>query len=350
MSDTPTEPQPTNLATAAQWIILLAGGLYLLRELGDILKPVFLAVLVAYVVLPVHFWVKKGIPGRLALVASALLSLGVLFLVTALVQSSVRTLAAEVPHLAEESQREIRRFQDEYAERYPATWKAISDLAFPARGGDAPVRDFTTRMLSLAADTVSTGAVVGLYLMFLLVEAARFPDKVRKAFTEPRAERILLTIAGINKGIADYLSAKVRASLILAGPVFVILFVFRTPLSLIWAVLTFFCNFVPYVGSLVGYSLPVLYVAVTFGIGWEAITIAILLLAIHVVSATVIEPKVIGRAVGVSPIVILLSLAFWGYCWGLTGMLLAVPLTVMAKIICAHIETTRPLAKLVSEE
>jgi AI-2 transport protein TqsA len=63
-----------------------------------------------------------------------------------------------------------------------------------------------------------------------------------------------------------------------------------------------------------------------------------------------VEPAVIGRAVGLSPVIILFALAFWGYCWGLTGMLLAVPLTVMLKIVCEHMDATRPLAKLVSDE
>ena len=99
-----------------------------------------------------------------------------------------------------------------------------------------------------------------------------------------------------------------------------------------------------------GYGLPTLFVLVTFGFGWEFITIAILLLAIHLTCASVVEPAIIGRAVGLSPVVILFALAFWGYCWGLTGMLLAVPLTVMLKIVCEHMDATRPVAKLVSDE
>jgi predicted PurR-regulated permease PerM len=64
----------------------------------------------------------------------------------------------------------------------------------------------------------------------------------------------------------------------------------------------------------------------------------------------VVEPAVIGKAVGLSPVIILFSLAFWGYLWGLTGMLLAVPLTVMLKIVAEHMSATRPMAKLCSDE
>jgi AI-2 transport protein TqsA len=125
--------------------------------------------------------------------------------------------------------------------------------------------------------------------------------------------------------------------------------VFQTPFALIWAVLTFFCNFIPYIGSVVGYTVPTLFALVNFGFGWEFITIAVLLLTIHLVTASFVEPAIIGKAVGLSPVIILFALAFWGSLWGLTGMLLAVPLTVMLKIIAEHLDATRPMAKLVAE-
>ena len=351
------DPSPNNetaeapsLADTARWMIVLVCGFFLLRELGDILKPLFLAVLLGYVVLPLHGWVKRHVPGRVSIAASAAISLAALCVLTAVLQWSVRTLAAEVPGLADRTQFEIENWQKDLAERYPVSWKLVSGIAFPERAGQGPVRDFTGRLVSAAADTLTTGAVVGLYLLFLLLEAGRFPNRVRKAFSEPRADRIMRTIAGINRGVADYLTAKVKASLMLAVPVFVVLYVFRTPVALIWAVLTFFCNFVPYLGSLIGFTVPTLFVLYQFGPGWETITIAILLLAIHLTCASVLEPRIIGKAVGLSPVVILFALAFWGSCWGLTGMLLAVPLTVMLKIICEHMDATRPLAKLVSDE
>jgi AI-2 transport protein TqsA len=346
---TPTAAAPS-LATAARWVVILVGGFFLLRELADILKPLFVAILLGYVILPIHLGVKRFIPGRLSVIGSTILSLIILFLLAALIQSSVRTLSAEIPELTKRTEDEIKRWQGYFERSYPATWKQVSGLAFPERTGEAPTRDVATRVFGVAADTLSTAAVVGLYLLFLLMEASRFPDRVRKAFSEPRAERIMATIAGINRGIADFLTAKVKASLLLAVPVFILLFVFQTRYALIWAAFTFFCNFVPYLGSVAAYSLPTLFVIYQFEAGWEAVTIGVLLLAIHLVAASVVEPAMLGKAVGVSPVVILFALAFWGTAWGLTGLLLAVPLTVMLKIIAEHIDATRPLAKLVSDE
>ncbi|HEX3148675.1 MAG TPA: AI-2E family transporter [Gemmataceae bacterium] len=351
MADAPPDDvtaEAPSLATTARWMVILVGTLYLLRELGPILKPLFLAVLVGYIVLPVHLTVKKWVPGRLSLAASGVLSLMLILLVTIGLQTTVRILVDEMPELNSEALR-LRQDAETYAqEHYPQTSESFSHVVFGE--GESPVREFSNKLVNMAADTLSTAAVVGLYLVFLLLEAGRFPDRLRRAFSEQRAERIMLTIDGVNRGIAGYLGAKVKASVVLAVPVFVVLFVFSTPLAILWAVVTFFCNFIPYLGSLVGFGLPTLFVLVKFGFGWEWITIAILLLVIHTASASIIEPRIIGKAVGLSPVVILFALAFWGYCWGLTGMLLAVPLTVMLKIGAEHLDATRPIAKLVCDE
>jgi AI-2 transport protein TqsA len=353
MAETPNNNETAeapSVATTASWVVILVGSFFLLRELGDILKPLCLAVLVGYVVLPIHLWVKRFVPGRLSLAASGGLSLVALVVVTAVIQISVRTLSAEVPELAERTQVEVKEWQAKLSEHYPVTWRIVSGIAFPEKAGQGPVQDFTSRLVAAATDTVATGFVVGLYLLFLLLEAGRFPERVHKAFSEHRADRILRTIQGINRGIGHYLTAKIKSSLLLAVPIFVILFVFQTRYALIWASLVFFCNFIPYLGSVIGFSLPALFALYQFELGWETITIAVLMLATHLVSASVVEPMIVGKAVGLSPVVILFALAFWGSCWGLTGMLLAVPLTVMLKIVCEHIDATRPLAKLVSDE
>src|SRR3954453_23984817 len=94
----PTAEDPS-FATPSRWVFILVGAFFLLRELGTILKPLFLAVLLGYVILPVHLAVKKRVPGRLSLVVSALLSAIVLLLTTIGIQASVRTLAAELPDL-----------------------------------------------------------------------------------------------------------------------------------------------------------------------------------------------------------------------------------------------------------
>jgi len=144
--------------------------------------------------------------------------------------------------------------------------------------------------------------------------------------------------------------AKVKTSLILAVPVGILLGVFGVKFALAWTLLTFCCNFIPYVGSVIAFSLPTLFAFLDLPFGWQPFALAGGLICCHIGTASFVEPQLIGKAVGLSPLVVLLSLTFWGICWGIVGMFLAVPLTVTMVIIMDNLEQTRPLAKLLGDE
>jgi AI-2 transport protein TqsA len=198
---------------------------------------------------------------------------------------------------------------------------------------------------------MAPGAVVevltaGLYLFFLLLGAGQLRQRIHSAYDPSQAERILDVFGQINAAIISYLRAKVVSSLVLAVAAGVVLAVCGVRFALLWAVLTFLCNFIPYVGSVVAYCVPIGFRAVSDDLDWWFVAAAGLLLAAHVLSATVVEPMILGKAVGLSPLVILSALALWGSIWGLPGMLMAVPLTVVVLIVLEHFEASRPVARL----
>jgi AI-2 transport protein TqsA len=192
--------------------------------------------------------------------------------------------------------------------------------------------------------------LVGIYLIFLLMEAGRVPRRIQSAFDGTRPERILHVLANINVAMAGYLRVKVKVNLALALPVTIVLWAFGVEFALMWGLLTFFLNFIPYLGSVIACSCPIALAYLQMDALARPTVVAVLLVTIHTTSAYVVEPALTGRAVGLSPVVILVALSFWGLCWGITGMLLAVPLTVMAKIVLENIAFTRPLAILMSED
>src|SRR5204863_30907 len=132
--------------------------------------------------------------------------------------------------------------------RAPATIPHMSQPPPPGPTAGAPTLATAARWVVILVGAFLLLRELGPILkpLFLPLEAGRFPARVRRALSEPRAERIMQTIVGINEGIAHYLTAKVKASLLLAVPIFIVLFVFGTPFALIWALLAFFCNFIPY--------------------------------------------------------------------------------------------------------
>jgi AI-2 transport protein TqsA len=205
-------------------------------------------------------------------------------------------------------------------------------------------------MLGAFAGFLVQAALVGLYAMFMQAEASQFPRAIRRAFPPERAARILEVTASINTAIIQYISVKVKVNLIVAVPAALLMLAFGVEGAVLWGVLTFFARFIPYLGGIVAYVLPVATAALQFESPMRSVFFAVALLVVHVVGEYVIEPVMTGKAVGLSPLVVLLALAFWDLSWGIVGMILAVPLTVILRIDLSRLDPTRPLARLLAED
>lgn len=338
----------STVRTAAAWVVVAAGSWWLLGELATVLRPLLLAVFLGYVLMPYYSRLRHRMPAPLAIGLLAGATTGVLVGLALAVYASLLGLADELPNIQAHSA-ELIRGATEWARGLPYIGPAVGEAQVPERDIAARVGSVTLTVVNRAGGVLVEAAAAGLYLLFLLLESARFPDRVRAAYPPQQAEHILDVFGRINAAIIGYLKAKVKSGLVLAVPVGLILALLGVKFALLWAVLTFLCNFIPYLGTVVAYSLPV---AFAFLLApdplWRPVTAAVLLAVVHALSASVVEPMILGRAVGLSPLVILAALSVWGLLWGLPGMFLAVPLTVVLKIVFENIEATRSLARLLS--
>jgi AI-2 transport protein TqsA len=350
--DRPGRPgsDPGTLTQIAAGLVVAGVSWYLLKELAPLLRPLLLAVFLGYVILPLHLRLARTIP-RVASVAVLVFgSVGLLVLLGLLVQDSVDELEKDLPRLTRRAQDLVTQTRELIEEQFP--W------LIPPPGENARAEELRVRKiqglaregLQVAAHVLRDGVVVGIYLLFLLLEAGHFPRRVRSAFSDERAEQVLAVTGNINRAIANYIRVKVKASLLLAVPVAGVLWAFGVQFAVLWGVLTFVCNFIPYLGSVVAVSLPLLFAFLQAGPDSNPVAAAVGVLAIHLVMTYGVEPGIVGRGVGLSPLVILIALAFWGLCWGMVGMFLAVPLTVVLKITLENVAPTRPLARLLGEE
>jgi AI-2 transport protein TqsA len=117
-----------------------------------------------------------------------------------------------------------------------------------------------------------------------------------------------------------------------------------------WAVLIFLLNYIPTIGSMIATLFPVVFALLQFGTYGPALTVVVFVGSIQVLVGNILEPKWMGNSLNVSSLVVLLALAFWGWLWGVTGMILCVPITVMAVIVCAQFPQSRSIAVLLSEQ
>lgn len=346
-SPTPRWATASTLRIAATWVVLIAGSWWLLNELAAVLRPLLVAVFLGYVLMPYYSRLCRWVPAPLAITLIGGVATGILVGMVLIVYSSLLGIVDELPQIKMNVMRLFLRV---------STWLSELPYVGPIVGGarlpDDQIAErlatTTFRLVNVAGGALVEAAAAGLYLLFFMLESRRFPERVRAAYEHEQAEHILDVFGRINAAIISYLKAKVISSLILAVPVGIVLAACEVRFALLWAVLTFLCNFIPYLGSVIAYSLPVAFAFVQHDLSWRPITAASLLLVCHVGCATLVEPTVLGRAVGLSPLVILAALSVWGLLWGLPGMFLAVPLTVVVTIILDNIQATRSVAKLLS--
>jgi predicted PurR-regulated permease PerM len=331
-------------------VLCAAGGWYLLKELAPLFRPLILAMFLAYMILPVHSALRQRVHARLAGPLLALLVVMIVLGLAVVIYGNLVDLQAELPRLIERARGLFERLRAWGHGHLPA-W-ILDPRANTARAE----AETTTRLKAVASSLVNMAAgflteavVVVFYLVFLLFEVRRLPARIQSAFPPEKADHILAIIGSINRAMASYLRAKALASLLTALPVVAILWAFGVSFPGMWGVVAFVGNFIPYVGSVIALAFPVLLAFLELEPPWQPLEVLGLLLLVHFVNNNLVEPRLTAHAVDLSPLVVLFALAFWGLCWGAVGMVLAIPLTVMVKIICENIPLTRPLARLMAE-
>jgi predicted PurR-regulated permease PerM len=352
---------PIDWTEFQRWLTIATLGLLLVVLLGfvlyvcaSILQPLFIAGLLVYLILPVHQrLVRWRVPSPIAFLLIVVIVLG-LFLVIG--QTAYRNFA----ELSDERLGEYEERLDGLARKVLRglpfaipdleNWHLRKLLTFDI-GPDSRIRNvFRTAVGNFLAFLAATFVVI-LYLMFLLAERISLPGRVTRAFGEERAREIMSVVETINRAVHDYIALKTLVSVLQGLLSFVVLAAFGVEFAVMWGVLIFLFNFIPYIGSLVAVSLPIVLSFLQYAEEpWKPVLITLLLLLIQRIVDNVIEPRLTGHKLGLSPLLVLLSLAFWGWLWGVVGMILAVPLTVIGKIILENIRETKPLAILMSNE
>ncbi len=195
----------------------------------------------------------------------------------------------------------------------------------------------------------STFFFIVLYAFFLFAERTQFANKFSLAIRDTaQREQALALITRINDRVGTYLLVKTLINIILGLLCYVVMLAIGLEFALVWAILIAVLNYIPYVGSLIAVLFPVLLSLAQFGtLGMAAITLVTLTI-LQTFVASYLEPRMMGRTFNLSPLVVLLALAFWTALWGLPGALLAVPLTSSLVIVLAEFKSTRPFAIMLS--
>ncbi|HBZ42677.1 MAG TPA: AI-2E family transporter [Maritimibacter sp.] len=226
-----------------------------------------------------------------------------------------------------------------------ASWSSF----YGATIGRLELQSIVPLLLSSLRGFGGTLFLVVLYAAFLMSERLHLATKLAIALDDPdRQTRTIELLERINERVGEYLSVKTLVNLILGAISYVIMLFLGIEFALFWAILIGLLNYIPYIGSMIGVIFPVLLSLAQFGSVSMGAAVLVALSAAQIFVAGYLEPRMMSRAFNLSPFVILLALAFWGALWGVSGAVLAVPLTATLVIILAEIEATRPIAIMLS--
>ena len=212
------------------------------------------------------------------------------------------------------------------------------------------IEGFLKDFVSSTSSLVGNLFLVIIYTIFIILEEQSFVKKMSLVFNAPgQAEKMSYLFTQIYHSLNKYMLVKAYVSLAVAILGYVIMIIVGVDFAFLWALLIFALNFIPYVGSLISTSLPALFSILQFGSIFPFIWIFGGISLVHIIIGNYFEPKVMGKSLNLSPLVVLVALSFWGSVWGLLGMLLSVPFTSIMLITFAQFPATRGLAIMLTE-
>ncbi len=209
---------------------------------------------------------------------------------------------------------------------------------------------FITGLAASLTNIAANLGIILIYVIFLLLEQGNFSDKVAALANNPEKEkRVRLLIRKINEDVQKYISIKMLTSSLTGVLSYVFMKVVGVDFAEFWALLIFLLNFIPTIGSIIATIFPALITLVQF----ETYTPFFLVLGgvsgIQICVGNILEPRLMGSSLNLSPLIILLNLSLWGLIWGIPGMFLCVPLLVISTIVFSHVPQTRSIAILLSK-
>ncbi|MBD8890659.1 AI-2E family transporter [Roseibium litorale] len=214
---------------------------------------------------------------------------------------------------------------------------------------DATVPGMVTAGASFLTTIAGSASLVFIYVLFLLLEQSTFDRKLQQVFTDrKKAETAFAVRAEINRSIMHYFGIKTAVSIFTGLFTSGLLSVAGLPYAPLFGFIAFLLNFIPTIGSLISVIFPSLLALAYYDTLGPFVLIALGLGFAQFILGNLIEPRLMGSSLNLSGLVIMLSLSFWGTIWGVVGMVICVPLTVVLMIICSKFESTRPVAVLLS--
>jgi predicted PurR-regulated permease PerM len=335
------------LLSFALYAIIAALTFYLLIVGKALLLPVVVAIVFWYLTATlatsyrrIHFG-RHNLPGWLSLTLAILTFVALLTGVIEMARSNVDQVVAAAPVYQTNLENLIDKIYGLFGIQDVPTISQLLDKI--------DLDKIATQLASALTSFAGNVGVILVYVLFLLVEQSSFNAKMEAIFPDPqRRAAVRRMIDRINADVRTYIWIKTVLSVLTGGVSYVVMRIAGVDFAEFWAVIIFLLNYIPTIGSILGIVFPAILALVQFNTLEPFLIVLVGIGAAQVVIGNVLEPRMMGKTLNLSPVVILFSLALWGTIWGIIGMFLCGPLTGMAVIVMARGSLTRPVAMFLS--
>lgn len=322
------------LAAAALFVVVVAG----ISAAASIINPFLVAVFLAMLLSPLLFWLKRlGVPESLAIAVIILVFLIVTSLLVIFVGRSLNALTQQLPV-----------YQGRLTVMIAGVYAWLGEQGVDV--AQTPLTDYFTpgRLmnifnygLSVLRMLLTNMFLIVLMVLFLLLETSRFPHKIDSAFSDP--EGTVGHFKTISNNVNRYMGFKALFSLATGVSIWGLLKLIGVEFAGTWGLLAFVLNFVPNIGSIIAAIPAILWALLQLNLS-AALWTMLAYLFVNIIIGSFLEPRLIGQKLGLSTLVVFLSMIFWGWVLGPIGMVLSVPLTMIAKLALASDASTRWMA------
>jgi predicted PurR-regulated permease PerM len=315
-----------------------------LKLARPVLIPFILAVFLSFIIDPaLTLLTRCRCPRPGAVLITLGLMLVALYLFGVLAYSSGKAFVSELPKYQERLDDLGRLLQNGLGPFKVDLSSALDGLDIGKAGA------FLLKGIGPFAGLLGKILLVFLFLVVIVAGRGRFAAKLAGSLDEGRAGRARGVIASIDGQIRKYLVIKTAMSIANGVEVWIVLALFGVDFAALFGLVAFFLNYIPNIGSWIASVLRVGFAFFQFGTFWVPFWVFVITNGVDLVLGNVIEPRVTGKGLGLSPLLVFFSLVFWGWLWGVPGMILSVPLTAVIKIVCQNVPSLRPVAVMMGE-
>lgn len=331
----------------AAWMLVTTLVVVFLVVAKSLLIPFVIALVIWYVIVGLNnwigsfSWIEKYCPSWLSATLSMLVIVLFLVFVGEMIANNAQAMVNALPVYEANVQGLMAQIQQSFGlEKIPNVSSLLEGFDFT---------NIVSSILNTFSGIAGNIFLILIYVVFLFLEQVSFPKKLKALFVEEdKYEQVQHILRGINQAISSYISVKTAVSLLTGVLSYIVMALIGLDFAIFWAFIIFLLNYIPSVGSLIATAFPALMSLLQFDTLTPFLIVLIAVGSIQLVVGNLIEPRMMGSSLNISSLVVILSLSLWGTLWGVPGMVLCVPMTVIMMIIFAQFESTKPVAILLS--